>query len=58
MPTLLTLHDEIGPVLFAAGLGICAMQQMMRTEENISGRLTPRLEALRRAVVAMQKHIK
>jgi two-component system, NarL family, sensor histidine kinase UhpB len=52
------LHDEIGPFLFAAGLDICAMQQMLRADEGNSARIASRLEALRGAITHMQKHIK
>jgi two-component system sensor histidine kinase UhpB len=52
------LHDEIGPFLFAAGLDICAMQQMIQADDDRSAGIASRLEALRGAIVHMQKHIK
>jgi len=52
------LHDEIGPFLFAVGLDVSTMHQIMNSEPALHLALAPRLEAIRDAVFHMQKHLK
>jgi two-component system, NarL family, sensor histidine kinase UhpB len=52
------LHDEIGPFLFAVGLDISAIQQIINANDHISTQLASRLEAIRVATAHMQKHLK
>jgi two-component system sensor histidine kinase UhpB len=50
------LHDEIGPLLFAASLDIATVQQSLPVDA--AARVAPRLQAVRDAVAAMQRHLK
>jgi two-component system, NarL family, sensor histidine kinase UhpB len=52
------LHDEIGPFLFAVGLDISAIHQIVSANDDISIQLASRLEAIREAIAHMQKHLK
>jgi two-component system, NarL family, sensor histidine kinase UhpB len=52
------LHDEIGPFLFAVGLDISAIHQIISANDAISTQLASRLEAIRVAISHMQKHLK
>jgi two-component system, NarL family, sensor histidine kinase UhpB len=52
------LHDEIGPFLFAVGLDISAIHQIVNPNDSTSAQLVPRLEAIRAAIAHMQKHLK
>jgi two-component system sensor histidine kinase UhpB len=52
------LHDEIGPFLFAVGLDVSTMHQIARSEPGLQRALSPRLDAIRDAVVHTQKHLK
>jgi two-component system, NarL family, sensor histidine kinase UhpB len=52
------LHDEIGPFLFAVGLDISAIHQIINANDDISTQLASRLEAIRAAISHMQKHLK
>jgi two-component system sensor histidine kinase UhpB len=52
------LHDEIGPFLFAVGLDISAIHQIVNASDDISIQLASRLEAIREAIAHMQKHLK
>jgi two-component system, NarL family, sensor histidine kinase UhpB len=52
------LHDEIGPFLFAVGLDISAIHQIVNANDDISIQLASRLEAIREAIAHMQKHLK
>jgi two-component system, NarL family, sensor histidine kinase UhpB len=52
------LHDEIGPFLFAVGLDISAIHQIVNANDDISTQLASRLEAIREAIAHMQKHLK
>jgi two-component system, NarL family, sensor histidine kinase UhpB len=50
------LHDEIGPLLFAASLDIATVQQSLPADA--AARVAPRLQAVRDAVTRMQGHLK
>jgi len=50
------LHDEIGPLLFAASLDIATVQQSLPNE--VAARVAPPLKAVRDAVTQMQRHLK
>jgi two-component system, NarL family, sensor histidine kinase UhpB len=50
------LHDEIGPLLFAASLDIATVQQSLPVDA--AARVAPRLQAVRDAVTHMQQHLK
>jgi two-component system, NarL family, sensor histidine kinase UhpB len=50
------LHDEIGPLLFAASLDVATVQQSLSGDP--AAQVAPRLQAVRDAVTAMQKHLK
>jgi two-component system, NarL family, sensor histidine kinase UhpB len=52
------LHDEIGPFLFAVGLDISAIHQIINADDHISTQLASRLEAIRVAIAHMRKHLK
>jgi two-component system, NarL family, sensor histidine kinase UhpB len=52
------LHDEIGPFLFAVGLDISAIHQIVNANDDISIQLASRLDAIREATAHMQKHLK
>jgi two-component system, NarL family, sensor histidine kinase UhpB len=52
------LHDEIGPFLFAVGLDISAIHQIINSNNDTSTQLASRLEAIRAAIAHMQKHLK
>jgi two-component system, NarL family, sensor histidine kinase UhpB len=52
------LHDEIGPFLFAVGLDISAIHQIVNANDDISSQLASRLEAIREGIAHMQKHLK
>jgi len=50
------LHDEIGPLLFAASLDIATVQQSLPSDA--AARAAHRLQAVRDAVTRMQRHLK
>lgn len=50
------LHDEIGPLLFAASLDIATVQQSLPADA--SAKVAPRLQAARDAVTSMQRQLK
>jgi len=50
------LHDEIGPLLFAASLDIATIKQCLPVDT--AAKVAPRLEAIRDAVTEMQRHLK
>jgi two-component system, NarL family, sensor histidine kinase UhpB len=50
------LHDEIGPLLFAMGIDLAAIQQI--DAGGLQPKLKSRLDAIRDAVAQVQKHVK
>ena len=52
------LHDEIGPFLFAVGLDVSTIQQMVNADSDVSTELPQRLSAIRDSITHMQKHLK